>query len=214
MFFRSKKDEGGIAVAEPDEPIEAKIGGAIEDLVEQVAPPSDARPKKKTKKDDDDDLEYEWEFATPFGKIEFELDTKDVHEAKERKRREKAERDAAKKAERIAKQAAKEAEKRGIAGPVVIVKRSNLVPALVIFAIVAAGIAIAFWLFARPGEDDDDLDAVPPELRTANALAGTEPAPPSGIRGRIQNAIRAGRKASRDAQREQEQRYNELAKRE
>jgi hypothetical protein len=213
MFFRTKKEDGSVAVAaaKSDSAAGSPVTGALEQLADAVVTPVAAmKGKKKGKQGQDDDLEYEWEFSTPFGKIEFELDPKDVHEEKERKRRDKADRAAAKKAEKMAKLVAKEAEKRGIAGPVVIVKRSNLLPALLIFAIVASLIGIAIWLFARPGEEDD-LDAVPADLKNADALAGAEQAP-SGFAGRIKKAVRAGKQASREAQREQEQRYHELSK--
>lgn len=182
----------------------ADVGHGIEGVVEAIAPMSKGNA-------DPANIDYEWQFATPFGKIEFDLDPKDLHEEKERRRQEKKARAEARKAERLAKLAAKEAEKRGIHVPVVIVKRNNLLPALVIFTIVVTAVGIAIWLFARP-EEDEDLDAVPPELRNANALAGEEEQPASGIFGRIKRAVREGKKASRDAQNEQQQRYEELSK--
>ncbi len=213
MFFKAKDIDTAVEAAQAvaaiaDAADAPDVGRGIESVVEAIAPMSTADGKKKN---DNTNIDYEWQFATPFGKVEFDLDPKDLHEEKERRRTEKAERAAAKKAERIAKLAAKEAEKRGIHGPVVIVKRSNLVPALVIFTIVVAAVGIAIWLFARPGEEDE-LDAVPPELRNANALAGEAEQPSSGIFGRIKRAVREGKQASRDAQNEQQQRYEELSK--
>jgi hypothetical protein len=168
----------------------------------EVAP---RKLSRKQRKQQERELDYEWEFDTPFAKLEFEVEPRDTHEEKERKRREKAERDAANKAAKLAKQAAKEAEKRGITGPVVIVKRNNLFTALVIFTIIVAAIGIAFWLFGRPDEDDD---AIPAELRK-DAVAAAPDDDDAGIFGRLKKAVRAGRRASRDAQDEQQRRFEE-----
>ena len=65
------------------------------------------------------------------------------------------------------------------------------------------------WLFARPGEDEQD--AVPPEFRNEDAPA--EPAPlgfAAKARQRISHAVRAGRQASREAQAEQERKFQDL----
>jgi hypothetical protein len=200
MLFKSssKSDDANVAVLEP----------LIDTAVAAAKPvPNKAKGKKK-----EEDLDYEWEFDTPFGKLEFELEPRKTHEEKERKRQAKAEADAARKAAKktakLAKLAAKEAEKRGIDGPVVIVKRSNLVPALVIFTIIAVGVGVAIWLFARPDEIEDEI---PAELRKDGAYAAAEPEP-SGPMGRLKHAIRAGRKASREAQDEQQRRFEEMTK--
>ena len=211
MFFKAKDIDTAIeaaqAVAAVADASDAQdVGHGIESVVEAIAPMSKSKGGSEAA-----NIDYEWQFATPFGKVEFDLDPKDLHEEKERRRQEKKARAEAKKAERLAKLAAKEAEKRGIHVPVVIVKRNNLLPALVIFAIVVTAVGIAIWLFARPGEEDE-LDAVPPELRNANALAGEAEQPSGGIFGRIKKAVREGKKASREAQNEQQQRYEELSK--
>jgi hypothetical protein len=203
MLFGRKKDSpqdaiedaveagGGVAVAEPpptqDEPA-----------------PVEAKPAKKNKKQDDDELEYEWELDTPFGKIEFELEPAERKERKDQLKREKAEREAAKKAAKLAKRAEKAARKRNAEDEIVVVKRNMLVPALVIFAIVVVAIGVAVWLFARPGDEDEDV--VPEEFRADGVpAAGAQ----QGIGARLKKAIRAGRQASREAQREQQQKFEE-----
>lgn len=199
MLFGRKKDssdDDGVLAAAVD-----GSGGVA------VAEPPPAPARKKSKKKDDDDLEYEWELETPFGKIEFELEPRDRKEEKERQKREKAERDAAKHAARLAKRAEKAAKKQATAGEIIVVKRSNLVPALVIFGIVVAAVAIAIWLFARPGDEDEDV--VPEEFRADGVPAAVES---PGIGGRIKRAIRAGRQASREAQREQQQKFEEATR--
>jgi hypothetical protein len=157
--------------------------------------PQPAEPAKET----DDELEYEIELNTPFGIVELEFEPRARRDRKERARKERAERKAAEKAAAKARELA-EREAKG--------RRSLLLPVL-IFLIIAAAVAIAVWLFARPGDDDDDL----PEY-LATPLEGDVGAPPksliAGARGRGRDAIRQGRKASRDAQREQEQRYREM----
>ena len=178
MLFGRKKDD-----TDRDEGTDAPdhIGSGV-----AVAEPPPAS-KKKGKKKDDDELEYEWELETPFGKIEFELEPAERKEQKERERKEKAEREAAKQAAKLAKKAEQAAKKQAAApGEMVVVKRSNLVPALVIFAIVVAGIALAYWLFARPG--DEDADVVPEEFRAADApVAAAGPQGlAAGTRGRRQ----------------------------
>ena len=210
MLFRNKKssdDDGGVATVERTH---APVA------IEEAAPQAVTSDKKNKK--DDDDLEYEWEFETPFGKIEFELDPKARHEEKERLRREKSEREEAKKAAKAAKKSERQAIKMGLrevdvaaaaAGQLVIVKRSNWLPVLLVFALVAAAVIVAVWLFARPG--DDDTDVVPEEFRADGAPAAAPP--PQGIAGRLKQAIRAGKKASREAQAEQQRRFEESTNR-
>lgn len=212
MFFSKKSAETAdtdAAVATLEREDEPRTALTVEDL------PAPAAPKSK-KNDDDGDLEYEWELETPFGKLELELEPRARKEEKERRKREKQERDAAKqaaklakKAERAAKNAAKKGAVAAAAGEIVVVKRSNLVPVLVVFAIVVAAIAIAFWLFARPGEDGED--EIPPELRTDESLAAAA-SRPQGLAARVKQAISAGRRASREAQAEQQRRFEEATK--
>ncbi|MBI5289148.1 MAG: hypothetical protein HY873_09275 [Chloroflexi bacterium] len=209
MFFSKKPadatNESTVATLErDDEPL------ARPPVVIDEAPPVPARKSKK-KKDEGDDLEYEWEFETPFGKLELELEPKARKEEKERQKREKQERDAAKQAAKLAKKAERAAKRGAVAaaaGEIVVVKRSNLVPVLVVFAIVVAAVAIAFWLFARPGEEEDEI---PPELRSDESLAAAA-SQPQGPAARIRQALRAGRQASREAQAEQQRRFEEATK--
>ena len=155
--------------------------------------------------DDMEGQEYEWEFETPFGKVEFEVQPKPLFDRKERQRKEKEEREAAKKA-RAEK---RRLERMGIpeGAEVVIVKRSNWLPILAVFVLVVVAIAVAYWLFARPEEHDDE---VPEELRIPDGVAAVTPQ--QGIVGRIKNAVREGRKASKQAQDEQMQRFRESTK--
>jgi hypothetical protein len=158
-------------------------------------PPTQDRGKKGKK---DDDLEYEVEFATPFGKLEFEFEPTSKKEKKDRERKAKAERDAArKKAVELAKRAERESTSGGGGG--------RLLPTLLVIGIIVAAVIAAYWLFARP---EEDLDAVPPEF-------ANEPQPaPQGFVGRaqsrIRDAVRAGRSASREAQREQREKFERM----
>jgi hypothetical protein len=75
---------------------------------------------------------------------------------------------------------------------------------LLIFALVAAAIIVAYWLFARPEEEE----TIPPEL-------AVEPQPaPQGFaaraKSRLREAVRAGRSASREAQQEQREKFERL----
>jgi len=155
------------------------------------------RGKKKGKKDDDD-LEYEVEFATPFGKLEFEFEPLSKKEKKDRDRKAKAERDAAKKAALIAKLAEREPKSGGGAGKLLVM--------LLVIGLIGATIALAYWLFARTDAEADDV--VPPEF--AN---DPQPAPQGVIaraRARIDAAVHSGRQASREAQREQREKFERM----
>lgn len=190
----------------------AVAGRPQPEVAPAVAEPKTSKPEKKRKKSkDEEELEYEVEFETPFGKIEFELEPTSSKERKDRERREKAEREAAKAAAKAAKQAEKQLKKRGAVPAVEHGGGSKLVPVLIIFLLVATAVALAIWLFARPGEEENDV--VPPEFRNDDAPA--EPAPePQGFaaraRQRIRQAVRAGRQASREAQAEQERKLQDL----
>ncbi len=190
-----------VAVAERPEP----------DAVPVAIDPS-AKPEKKGKAAKEDDVEYEVEFETPFGKIEFELEPLETKERRDRARREKADREAAK----AAAKAAKKTEQRLRSGkPEQLVAStgggSKLVPILLIFLLVAGAVALAIWLFARPGAEDED--AIPLEFRNTEEDAAAEPEPlgfAAKAQHRVRNAIHAGRQASRDAQSEQERRFEDL----
>ena len=210
MFFSKKSTESddtgtGVAMLERDD--EPGAGAAIDDTRALVAPVAPGKPKSRG----DDEPEYEWELETPFGKLELEIEPRERKEEKERRKREKQEREAAKQAAKLAKKAerarALAAKQGAAAGEVVVVRGSNLVPILVVFAIILAALAIAYWLFARPDEEEDEI---PPELRTDESLAAA--AQPQGLAARLKQAIRAGRQASREAQAEQQRRFEEATK--
>lgn len=170
---------GGVAVAEPEAPAEG--------------------PKKKKQ---DEDLEYEVEFATPFGKLEFEFEPLTKKQKKDRERKEKAEREAAKKSARAAERAVADVRERGGRGLF-----GTLLIILLVMALIGTIIAVAYWLFARPGEDEED--AVPPEF-------AQEPPPAAQgfverTRSRLRDAVRAGRQASREAQREQREKFEQMS---
>jgi hypothetical protein len=79
-----------------------------------------------------------------------------------------------------------------------------LVPVLIVMGLILVAVAVAVWLFARPGQEDE----VPAEFR--NDL---EPAPQGFVasaRRRVGDAVRAGRRASREVQDEQQRKYEEL----
>jgi hypothetical protein len=115
---------------------------------------------------------------------------------KDAERKAKAERAAAKKAMELAKRA-EQAPKGGGGG--------RLLPMLIVVGLIAVVIIAAYWLFARPEEDED---AIPPEF-------ANEPQPaPQGVvaraRTRVSDAIRAGRRASGEAQREQREKFERM----
>ena len=68
MLFKSKS-QGSTAVADKDD---APALAPVFETVIDAPPPAN---KKKSKKHDDD-LDYEWEFDTPFAKLEFEIEHK------------------------------------------------------------------------------------------------------------------------------------------
>ena len=149
----------------------------------------------------DGDLEYEVEFATPFGKLEFEFEPIARKRKKDEERRAQAEQRAARKTAELAKKAQARAAKRGRG------LLGNLVIILLVMAVIGALVAVAYWLFARPGDEDE---AIPAEFSKGEP----EPAPQglaAKARKRIGEAVRAGRHASRQAQREQERKYREYA---
>ena len=168
-----------------------------------IEPSKSGKKRKKSKAEED--FGYDVDFETPFGKIEFAMEPASVKEQKDQERRRNAEREAAK--------AAKQAEKRLKQGaPERVVVRGGggkLVPILLIFLLVAGAVALAIWLFARPGEEEPDV--VPAEFRNDDAPAEPEPQGfAAKAQQRIRQAVRLGRQASREAQAEQERKFQDL----
>lgn len=168
-----------------------------------IEPSKSGKKRKKSKAEED--FGYDVDFETPFGKIEFAMEPASVKEQKDQERRGNAEREAAK--------AAKQAEKRLKQGaPERVVVRGGggkLVPILLIFLLVAGAVALAIWLFARPGEEEPDV--VPAEFRNDDAPAEPEPQGfAAKAQQRIRQAVRLGRQASREAQAEQERKFQDL----
>ena len=200
---------GSVAVLEREEgaapaPEVLVPGPAVEtpEPIEAKEAKEDKKAKKRKKKDEDDDLEREIEFETPFGKIELEFEPTSKKKKKDRERREKAEREAAKAAEKarqqLAEQQSKAARSGGGGG-------GKLLIVLLVIGLIGATIAVAWWLFARPAEE---LDEVPEQLRVA-----PEPEPQGAlakVRARVRDAVRAGKQASSETQREQQARYEQI----
>lgn len=177
--------------------------------------PAAAKPKRgwfgrRKHRDHDEAAEHEVELMTPFGKLELEFEPTPKKEERDRKKRDKAEREAARAARREA------AKKRGkaAAATTVIEKRGGghgtLLTVLVILGVLAVAVGVAVWLFARKPEEPE---SVPPEYRAP----GGEPEPePQGFvakaRQRLTHAVHAGQQASREAQVEQQQRYEDLTR--
>lgn len=159
-----------------------------------------AKPEKKRKKRRKDEQEYEVELATPFGKLELEFEPTSRKKEKDEEKRRKAAAKAAKEAAKLAKKGGETAPAKG---------GSRVLPILIIFGIVAAAVIVAYWLFARPG---DETETVPEEYRNPEATPATEEAQGflAKARSRIREAVRAGKRASREAQREQQERFEEL----
>lgn len=156
-----------------------------------------------------DDNEKELELETPYGKVELEFEPQSSKKEERKKRRE----------ERAAARALKRASKKAAAAPEaaadVVQKASGgrggkILLVLAIIVAVSAFIAVAWWLFARP--PDDVFDEVPDEFRGPEDESASEA--PQGLAAkanqRFRSAIRAGQRASRDEQLEQEQRVREL----
>jgi hypothetical protein len=196
----STNGDAAVAVVEPPQPGSALV---------ETEPRASKREMKRKKSKGEEELEYEVEFETPFGKIEFELEPTLSKERKDRQRREQAEREAAKAAAKAAKHAEKQRKKRDAVPAIERGGGSKLLPILVVFLLVAAAVALAIWLFARPGEEENDI--VPPEFRSDDVAA--EPGPQgfaAKARQRIRHAVRAGRQASREVQAEQERKFQDL----
>jgi hypothetical protein len=194
--IRSTSNDGA-AVADPPGRDERAIAAIAE------APASlDEKKTKKRKKDEDDDIEYEVEFATPFGKIEFEFEPLSKKQKKDQQRKARAEREAQKAAAKMAKLAEKGVQSKPGGG-----RGNGLLIALVIFGIIAATIALAVWLFARPSEEED---AIPAEFRAEDAPTPEPQGFVAKMRGRAREAVTAGRRASREAQNEQQKKFEEM----
>jgi len=151
----------------------------------------------------EDELEREIEFETPFGKFEIEFAPTSKRKKKEEKRKAEAARKAAEEAKKaqakLLEKQRKQAQKGGSG-------MGRLLVILLVVGLVVAAIGVAYWLFARKPEE---LDEIPDDLRS-------EPvAEPQGaldkLCARVRKAIRAGQKASSEAQREQQRRYEEMA---
>lgn len=198
----------GAPPAAPEAPAPTAAVGAQPAAPETLAAPAAEEPKKKNKKkkDEDEEPEYELEFATPFGKLEFEFEPVTSKEKRERRKREKAEQEAAKAAEKAEKRSAKKESAAAKGG-----RGGTILAILLIFAIIAAAIAIAVWLFARPGPEE--AEEVPEEFRAPDMepVAEQQAFLPK-MRQRIGHAIRAGRSASREAQEAQERRFQDLTR--
>lgn len=195
----------------------SNAGTAIAEKLGKDAKKAEKKNKNKAKKDDkkkkaeDDEPEYEVEFQTPFGKLEFEFEPLTSKQKRDKKRAEQAERDTKKKAATAAKQAEQRVMKQASSGGG---GGGKLLLVLLIVGAVMALIALAIWLFARPDIDDE---AVPPEFRADGVGAIDDAAiipEPQGFvgkaRARVRSAVRAGRHASREAQQEQEQRFENM----
>jgi hypothetical protein len=165
------------------------------------------------KPSEDEGIEHEIEFDTPFGKLEFEFEPRSRKAKKDEERKKKREQQAALAAEQSAKKAAEKAAKkaeraaRGRRG-------GGLLIVLAVLALIGIAVAVAWWLFAHPEEDEQpDFEAVPPELREAkHELEVEQRSAPQRLRDRLRNAVRAGRRASREAQDAERQRFEEMAR--
>ncbi|MBF6599862.1 MAG: hypothetical protein IVW36_05065 [Dehalococcoidia bacterium] len=183
----------------------------------------DEKPKRgwfgrgrKKQHDDDDAAEHEIEFMTPFGKLELELEPTAKKQERDRKKREKAERQAAKAEAEAARRAEQEAAhaRAGTRAQEVVVKggggMGKLLVILAVFGLIAAAAGVAVWLFAR---EPAELERVPPEYRAVELADEPEPQGlMAKVRHRLRRALREGQRASRDAQIEQQQRYEGLTR--
>lgn len=187
------------------------------DMVPGPAPDAPNRDKKKKAKEDP--IEYEYEFSTPFGKLEFEFEPTDAKERRDALKREKAAAQALKDEAKAKKKADAQAKKLAAKGQQFAMAAvaqpkgggGKLIPMLVIFGIVAGAIALAIWLFARPGEEADDV--VPAEFLNAEAMPAAEPQGfVAKMRARAREAVHAGRKASREVQAEQQRKFEDMTR--
>ena len=171
---------------------------------------AEPRVVKKGKKRKDDLEEYGVEFDTPFGKLDFELEPRATKEQKDQEKRDKAAAAAAKAADKERKRAEKLAKRGIVAVAEPPRKGGNLLPILLIFALIAGAIILAIWLFGRSADDDEDK--IPAEF--LNDAPEQEPAQPQGFvaktQQRVREAVRAGKQASRETQREQQKKFEDL----
>jgi hypothetical protein len=197
---------------------EATSSVAVAERPEIASPPAAVEAKagknKKSKnnkdRSTDDDLEREIEFSTPFGKIELEFEPTSSKQKRDERRRENERADAEKSAAKAAKKAARQLERHGEAAVEATRKGGGmLLPVLIVLGLIVAAVIVAFWLFARPGAETEE---VPEQYRNPD-LEPVAEAPQDFVttaRRRIGQAIRAGKQASREAQQEQEHRYQDL----
>ena len=191
----------GAATAAAERPPQVTV-----EAMEPASPPAVvAQDNKGKKKQKDEEPEYDLEFDTPFGNIEFGIEPASSKERRDRRKRENQEREAAKAAARAAKKAERQLAKHETSGR----RGSSLLGVLIVFAIIAAAVGIAIWLFASPGPKEQD--EIPEEYLQPDVEPAAEPEGFAGMmRKRLRQALRAGRQASREAQQEQERRFKDL----
>jgi len=186
-------------IAPPPAPVEAKAG-------------KNKKSNKDKEQSKDDDLEREIEFSTPFGKIGFEFEPTSSKQKREERQREKERAHAEKAAAKAAKKAARQLEERGAAAVEATRKGGGtLLPVLIVLGLIVAAVIVAFWLFARPGAETEEV----PEQYRNPELEPVVEAPQDFVttaRQRIGQALRAGKQASREAQKEQERCFQDLTR--
>ena len=179
-----------------------------EDAEEQRAKAKESKKDKKRQKEDEE-VEHEVELITPFGKLELEFEPTPKKLNRDERRRQKREEEEAK----ARAKAEKKAAKRGIKQADVIAgsrggRGGKLVLILLLIGIAVAAVGIAIWLFGSKPESE----TVPAEYLAEPALERGPEGFAGKLRYRIRRAIRSGKQASREAQLEQERRYEELTK--
>ena len=167
----------------------------LEDAAAAASSIPDPQPAKDAKApDDDDELEYEVELKTPFGIVELEFEPLAKRQRKEKERRERAERKAVERAARKAIRDAARADRRRTL-------LRTFVIALAVTVIIGTAVAIAYWLFARP--DEVEGEQVPVDYALTPGAATEPQGVLQRLRARVREAIRQGRRASSEAQKEQ-----------
>lgn len=204
---------GGVAVAEPEQ--------AMHDAAEAETKPKRGLFGFGKSKDEADEVEHEIELMTPFGKLELEFEPTSSKQRREQKQKAKEAAEAAKRAAKEQAKALKEQAKaleKGTKSRTKAVKeaataaskkkgggKGKIALILLAIALVGGGIAVAYWLFGRKPEE---MESIPSEYRSDEYAPATEPEGfVAKTRHRIRHAVRAGQQASREAQIEQQQRY-------